>query len=403
MSPQRVTQMVDLWREQLPHVKPFYAVKCNPDPHLLHHLYDTGLGFDCASKRELLSIKDLARSQAALTDRILYANPCKSEHDIRAAEDMDSPPTVVDSVEEVEKLTNYKGGAYIRIAVDDRHSTMPFSTKFGAPVNSVVTIGEAAKAQRLPIHGISFHVGSGCMNGRAYQDSIYSAYTCILNLNQKVPKAMIAPHTIDIGGGYLPNRVDFKTKSLYIREAMIRTNKVELEADRPAIQFVAEPGRFFATSGFDFFVQVIGKKESSSHGWSYTIDDSIYGQFTSVLFDQARPLWIRVQGEGPKRTRRFGKGVIFGRTCDSVDVITMAERMEELEVGDWLWFPKMGAYTHATASDFNGFPKPEIFVDDGAASVNHRAFHTFTPKGLHYMPPVLAAQFWARARGYPVE
>jgi hypothetical protein len=39
--------------------------------------------------------------------------------------------------------------------------------------------------------------------------------------------------------------------------------------------------------------------------------------------------------------------------------------MEDLEVGDWLYFPLMGAYTSATASEFNGFPKPEVKKDEG--------------------------------------
>jgi len=34
-----------------------------------------------------------------------------------------------------------------------------------------------------------------------------------------------------------------------------------------------------------------------------------------------------------------------------------------MDVGDWLYFPMMGAYTSATASEFNGFPKPESMVD----------------------------------------
>jgi hypothetical protein len=45
-------------------------------------------------------------------------------------------------------------------------------------------------------------------------------------------------------------------------------------------------------------------------------------------------------------------------------VIAKAEAMEELEVGDWLWFPRMGAYTRATASEFNGFPMPDVFVSE---------------------------------------
>jgi hypothetical protein len=72
--------------------------------------------------------------------------------------------------------------------------------------------------------------------------------------------------------------------------------------------------------------------------------------------------------------------------------------MEELEVGDWLWFPAMGAYTRATASEFNGFPVPPIFVDSDLAKSDHRLFHGVKPKGLHYMPAVSAKQFW---EGYP--
>jgi hypothetical protein len=34
-----------------------------------------------------------------------------------------------------------------------------------------------------------------------------------------------------------------------------------------------------------------------------------------------------------------------------------------MEVGDWLYFPLMGAYTSATASEFNGFPKPAQLID----------------------------------------
>jgi hypothetical protein len=56
------------------------------------------------------------------------------------------------------------------------------------------------------------------------------------------------------------------------------------------------------------------------------------------------------------------ESVIFGRTCDSLDVIAKGQ-MDAMEVGDWLYFPLMGAYTSATASEFNGFPKPEQLID----------------------------------------
>jgi ornithine decarboxylase len=45
-------------------------------------------------------------------------------------------------------------------------------------------------------------------------------------------------------------------------------------------------------------------------------------------------------------------------------MIAHSEEMEDLEIGDWLWFPNMGAYTSVTASEFNGFPRPPYHSDE---------------------------------------
>jgi len=42
-----------VWTTALPRVKPYYAVKCNPDPAMLALLASLGTGFDCASPFEI--------------------------------------------------------------------------------------------------------------------------------------------------------------------------------------------------------------------------------------------------------------------------------------------------------------------------------------------------------------
>jgi ornithine decarboxylase len=363
-------------------VDPYYAVKCNPTPQLLHHLYDAGLGFDCASERELVEVENLARQNAS--SRIVYANPCKSGRDLAVAKTMGSPTTVVDSVEEIEKLGEYEGGALVRIAVDDSGSTMPFSSKFGT--TDVERIGQAALAAGLSLRGISFHVGSGCSDRDGHAKAIRTAYKWIIQLSNMGHKYI---DTIDIGGGYLANPKQFWATANSIRGAIAEVDEEEAEGGM-TIRWIAEPGRFLAANSFDFYVQVIGKKHSAA-GYKYTIDDSLYGQFTNILFDHAGPTWVRVS-DG--RQRRRGPGVIFGRTCDSVDVIARATDMEELEVGDWLWFPSMGAYTRATASEFNGFPAPPVFVSDSRPP-DFQEVSEAAPKGVQRMPPVSARAFWA--------
>ena len=394
MSPNRIQASHRLWTTQLPAVKPFYAVKCNPEPQLLNTLYDAGVNFDCASERELMAVRQLARGPVA--SRIVYANPCKSERDLVAAREMDAPVTVVDSAEEVEKLAaggGYEGGALVRLAVDDTASAMPFSTKFGCgAVEDLKRILDVAAALKVRLRGVSFHVGSGCSDGVAYTRAIAQAAEAIVPMRAAGHDADV----LNIGGGFLPDEADFRRKALHIRGAL-------MELGGRGLQLWAEPGRFFATDSMDLFVQVIGKK-AAAKGYKYTLDDSLYGQFSSILFDYAKPTWVRVgaqkvlAGAGP---RRPSPGVLFGRTCDSVDVIARAEEMEELEVGDWLWWPRMGAYTRATASEFNGFPTPPVMVarGDGLPAADEilkdPAVYHALPGGVVYMPPVSARAFWA--------
>ena len=62
----------------MPAVKPYYAVKCNPEPGLLRLLIALGTGFDCASKGELAMMLRLGVHPS----NIIFAHPCKRPADI---------------------------------------------------------------------------------------------------------------------------------------------------------------------------------------------------------------------------------------------------------------------------------------------------------------------------------
>ena len=374
--PHKVWNQHSLWQTQLPFITPFYAVKSNPEPLLIKTLYPRGIKFDCASLQELKLIKDILPPVIDLKDSIVYANPCKSFVDLEYAKNkIGSPTTVVDSIEELDKLVQigYNGGTYVRITTDDSLSKIPFSGKFGLMLEKVKDLGYYAKRKGIEIKGISFHVGSGGNDGKIYYKSISLAKV----LNDGLQAQGHSANTIDIGGGFLSDEKDFLQKVKYIKDAY-----------DPKFKFIAEPGRFFSSVSQDFFVKVIGKK-SWNNGWKYTIDDSLYGQFSCIPFDHAKPLWMRIPLEDDSPRPRT-KGLLMGRTCDSVDVIARSESMEELEVGDWLWFPQMGSYTNATANEFNGFPKPEALP----VYLNTPDIHQFTdriPYDVKVVEPVSSA------------
>ena len=350
VSANRIQTQIRRWRMALPNVTPYYAVKCNPEPMLLKALYEQGLGFDCASLRE---VYDVQRNEEKVPD-IIYAHPMKSSRDICMVDSMGIDVTVVDSVEECVKLeaNGWRGSVLLRLAVEDSKSKMPFSMKFGASKDEVF---EIVKRCRVPISGVSFHVGSGCENMEQYEKAIeYSMKVVIPFLR----KAGHIPTTLDIGGGFSSKATEFEKAANSISGAIHRHVGNNMNV-------IAEPGRYMAQPCQDLFVKIIAKKPGLyGRGWRYVMDESLYSHFSCIPFDHQRPAWLHIPSEERAGLEEKQEGILFGRTCDSLDVIAKG-MMEPMEVGDWLYFPLMGAYTSATASEFNGFPKPVTIVDNG--------------------------------------
>ena len=68
----------------MPRVKPHYAVKCNPIQPILGLVFTAalGIGFDCASAKELDFVTSL---EVDVAKRVPFANPCTMAGHIRHA------------------------------------------------------------------------------------------------------------------------------------------------------------------------------------------------------------------------------------------------------------------------------------------------------------------------------
>lgn len=344
-SRQRFQTQWGLWRKELPGITPYYAVKCNPDPRLLQWHVAEGGAFDCASAREM----ELVCPERA-DESVLFANPCKTIQDINIARKKGVQWVTADSVEELQKmyLSIYRPSVLLRVAVDDSAAACPFSSKFGLPLENLAAMVEEAKNRVIPVRGVSFHVGSGNGGAEAFGNAIQDV---MAEWNRTQDRM----ETLDIGGGWSADAPLFQQQAASARSAL-----ATLSSDETPCQVIAEPGRFFAAPVYDLYVRVMGKKPArNGKGYRYTLDESLYGQFSCVPFDHATPPMYRVR-EPHDAVRRRVPATFFGRTCDSLDIIAKSDDTEELFVGDWLYVPSMGAYTVATSTEFNGFPKPDI-------------------------------------------
>lgn len=132
------------------------------------------------------------------------------------------------------------------------------------------------------------------------------------------------------------------------------------------VRVIAEPGRFYVASAFTLVTSVHSKKNvfnpltNEVDHVMYYVNDGVYGSFNCLLYDHqvVKPKLLHNHCEDEKRIN----SVIFGPTCDALDqIIESIQLPESIEIGDFIYFENMGAYTIPVASPFNGFPLPKIY------------------------------------------
>jgi ornithine decarboxylase len=343
------------WKKNLARVKPHYAVKCNPDPQVLRLLAELGTGFDCASKTEIEQVLKIGVEPS----RIIYAQPCKTKSYVRYAAQHGVKQMTFDNADELYKTKQLFPGAelFLRILTDDSGSLCRLSQKFGASLESTTDLLELAKKLELNVVGVAFHVGSGASDPKAFLKAVQDARFVF----DQAATIGIEMHTLDVGGGFCGDNF----------ESMAEVLSGALDAYFPPhIRVIGEPGRYYVSAAFTIACHVIARRtvaDATLGTTSYMLylNDGVYGNFSSIIFDHQNPIPIVLQcgNRFLYDTRRSGYDTptvteysIWGPTCDGIDVISQSCTFTEtVDVGDWLYFEDMGAYTKCSATRFNGF------------------------------------------------
>lgn len=346
MSLQNIRNRIRLWNECLPTIRPHYAVKCNNLAPVLAELHKGGCGFDCASVQEIRSVLAVG---SKISD-IIYANPCKSKRELSEAA---VPRLTFDSLPELLKIneTIEAPTPILRIFVDDKGaSRIPLNRKFGFHIRNVHEL--LYREPPFRIQGIAFHVGSDCTSARAYK-SAFDTVREFLEAFKNRPG--FSPDLLDIGGGFSGN----PENDSFFREELAPFIRKEVQS-LPFKNVISEPGRFFAENSCTLEVPVIGRKILPDGTRSITIDESVYGVFSGVLFDGFKPSFECITR---KPYSEMLQHTIFGRTCDSADVIAKDVWLpKEIDDSDILKVKNIGAYSWVSQSSFNGFEAPKISV-----------------------------------------
>lgn len=270
---------------------------------------------------------------------------------------------------------------FLRILTDDSASLCRLSLKFGASLDTTADLLALARKLDLNVVGVAFHVGSGASDPEAFLKAVRDARFVF----DQAASYGYDLKTLDVGGGFVSETFDDMS--------MVLSNALD-EHFPPSVRVIGEPGRFYVSSAFTIAANVIARrsvedKELGLTSYMLYLNDGVYGNFSSIMFDHQHPIpqvlkagnavhhLADTSGQGDC-SRRAGKRDIeysvWGPTCDGIDCISESwSSTHTLDVGDWLFFEEMGAYTKCSATKFNGFTDSHdtIYVssEPGASSL----------------------------------
>jgi len=341
------------FRQHLPKVQCYFAVKANAERAIIRTLYKAGASFDVASMPEFMmvyeNIKHLPAKaqQDFIWDKIIYANPTKPKETLQAL-DTYKPLVTYDNSAELGKIRQYAphAGVVLRLGVANTGSQCELSNKFGCQPGEAVDLILEAFRLGLVVEGLSFHVGSQCTNFQNFVQALNAAAAVIKESRERGHEIKI----LDIGGGF-PAPYNKHVKP-FGELARVINAEIDRLFDK-GIQILAEPGRFLVATAATSIARVIGKAVREGKP-CYYIDDSVYHTFSGIIFDHCQ-----------YQLKSFRKGkaevsAVFGQTCDGLDCISQSELLPELEIDDLVYSENIGAYSSASATWFNGFPPAKV-------------------------------------------
>ena len=332
-------------RDSIAGVEVFYAVKANPHPAVLDCLARAGCGFEVSSCREL----ELALAAGATPDKIVSYNPVKAPAFLAQAHHAQVSTFAFDSAGELDKLVAAAPGcrAVARLVVNNAGSEWPLCGKYGMDARLSLELLWAAARKGLEPHGLTFHVGSQCLNKENWVDALYLCH----QVWELAERKGLHLELLSLGGG-LPVCHGKKTPTTREIGAGIEASLRELFPKRRP-RLAMEPGRALVGEAAVLVTTVIGRASRGSEEWLY-LDAGVF----NAVFEASQGIRYQVETERKGPRRPF---TLAGPSCDTVDTIDQGVMLPKLQVGDRVYLMNAGAYTLSYASHFNGFPPPPVY------------------------------------------
>ena len=352
IRPKSIKKSVEFFKNNFPG-KVLYAVKTNPNEKVIKIIINSGIqNFDVASINEIKLIKKIDEKV-----RVYFMHTVKSRENIKEAySQYNVKDFALDTKEELLKILDATNNAkdlnlYVRVAISNEHAEIDLSRKFGALASEALGLLRLCKEHGKKV-GLSFHVGSQCMDKISFSKGIRE-------IGNIIKKTKVNPDVINIGGGFPSIYPDLIPEPLENYMMEIKNGLEKLKLDKMP-EIFCEPGRAIVAEAGSTIVKVVLRKKQKLY-----INDGTYGS----LFDAGVPNFIlpsKMITNGRQLSKKMTTFNFYGPTCDSLDYMKGPFLLpNNIKEGDYIELGQLGAYGTTFRTKFNGFYSDAIYqVDD---------------------------------------
>lgn len=336
----------------LPRVKHHFALKPLPTKECVQIVSECDGYMDIASIGELELVKS---ADPRMVARTVYTHPIKKEADIFTAAQSGIKTMVAENFTELKKIMKVAPhmNILLRIAFPNDEARCNLSERYGADEERFEKLYAFAHKIGANVIGCSFHVGSQMQRPWEHVNAIRQ---CRRIYDWVYENFGVKFTVLDIGGGF---PAKYKTTDMDLGEFCEPIRKVLDELFEDDVDIWSEPGRSIAANSHIAVTQVIGKVYKNNRMWYY-LDDGVYGTYAGMMYEEIgydlHP--TEYSYEEPILS------VFAGPTCDSIDVILKDVMYQPLNVGDYLYSIRIGAYGWASRTQFNLLAESRIIPYD---------------------------------------
>ncbi|MGP4062420.1 type III PLP-dependent enzyme [Halobacillus sp. H74] len=352
-------------KESLPDFcKLYYAVKANPDQHLLEVLAPTVDGFEVASEGEIHKVNEVGQIP------MIFGAPAKKDCEIEAAIRAGVGYLNVESFQDLNRMLYLAEQKQVKIPIlirvnlssdvpDSHHMMSGVPSQFGVDEADIPDLIEKAlQSDHVKIEGFHFHAMSNNLNAKAH---VRFVETCIEKSRKWQEQFKLQISVVDIGGGiginyWSPGEpFDWDT----FAEGIDHLGKIVGN-----LTLVLEIGRYMTAECGFYVTEVLDVKKNHDQYFSLVRGGSHHLRLPAA-WKMSQPFRIHPVEEWRypfERPEVLNADVtIAGELCTPNDVLVRRNSVKQLRAGDIIIFEMAGAYAWTISHhDFLSHPQPEM-------------------------------------------